>query len=65
MKKLLKKSDGRETSNVSVRVPILIKAKLKKAARENGRNITQQVVFFIEQGVKHLEKRALDNPTKP
>lgn len=44
-----------ETSNICIRVPIFVKAKLKKAAKQNHRDMTKQILFFIDKGVKHLE----------
>lgn len=36
-------------------MPIWLKAKLKKSAKMNSRDMSKQVRFFVEEGVKHLE----------
>ena len=56
MKKLQSKSERQEQSLISLRIPRVIKKQLQKAADENHRSLSKQVLFFVEQGVKHLKK---------
>lgn len=58
MKKSPNKSaqpEPKDNCTISVIMPIWLKAKLKKSAKMNSRDMSKQVRFFVEEGVKHLE----------
>ena len=38
-------------------MPAHVKEKLRKLAKANHRDMSKQIVFFIEKGVKHLEAK--------
>ncbi len=58
MKKLPQPSEKPRTNNEEVPMSIILPAfmakKLLKLAAEKQRTVQEQLLFFIEQGVKHL-----------